>query len=223
VVMLLMTFVVPKIADQFTGMGMALPLLTRIMISLSAGLLASWPFLLAGGAALVIGAMLALRQASVRTGFDGVMMRLPLLGGFLRQVEAARFARTMGILIEAGSVLPDALQAAARATGNLAFRQTVEKVKADVETGRGLSDALQASRVFPALMLFMVAAGERSGALGEMFRRSADQLEQDIDGAVSVGLNLLEPGIILVLGGVVVVIVLSILLPILQLNTLALG
>ena len=72
-------------------------------------------------------------------------------------------------------------------------------------------------------MLFMIAAGERSGALGEMFRRAADQMEQEIDGTVTVGLNLLEPGIILVLGLVVVLIVLSILLPILQLNTLALG
>ena len=86
-----------------------------------------------------------------------------------------------------------------------------------------LSDALRASRWFPALMLFMIAAGERSGALGEMFRRAADQTEQEIDGTVTVGLNLLEPGIILVLGLVVVLIVLSILLPILQLNTLALG
>ena len=76
---------------------------------------------------------------------------------------------------------------------------------------------------FPALSLFMIAAGERSGALGEMFRRSADQLEQDVDRTISVGLNLLEPGIILVLGVVVVTIVLSILLPILQLNTMALG
>ena len=84
-------------------------------------------------------------------------------------------------------------------------------------------DALRTRGWFPPLMLFMVAAGERSGALGEMFRRSANQMEQEIDGAVTVGLNLLEPGIILVLGLVVVVIVLSILLPILQLNTLALG
>ncbi|WP_203291635.1 type II secretion system inner membrane protein GspF [Maricaulis parjimensis] len=223
VVALLMTFVVPKIAEQFTGMGMELPMLTQIMIGLSAALLVSWPFILAGLGALVVVTVLALRQTAIRTMFDGFLVRLPLLGGFLRQVEAARFARTMGILIESGSVLPEALGAASRASGNLAFRAKVETVRASVETGRGLSDALQASRWFPSLMLFMVAAGERSGALGEMFRRAADQMEQEIDGAVTVGLNLLEPGIILALGGVVVVIVLSILLPILQLNTLALG
>ena len=159
----------------------------------------------------------------MRTAFDGLMVRLPLLGAFLRKAEAARFARTMGILIESGAVLPDALRAAARATGNLAIRKRIGQVVTDVESGRSLSDALSSRGRFPALMLFMVAAGERSGALGEMFRRSADQMDQEIDGAITVGLNLLEPGIILVLGVVVVMIVLSILLPILQLNTLALG
>ena len=223
VVTMLMTFVVPRIAEQFTGMGMELPLLTRIMIGLSSGLQAGWPYLLGGLVALVVAAVLGLRQTAVRTALDGALVRTPLLGGFLRKVEAARFARTMGILIESGAVLPDALRAAGRATGNLAFRARVKTVVSDVESGRGLSDALGARGWFPSLMLFMVAAGERSGALGEMFRRSADQMDQEIDGAITVGLNLLEPGIILVLGLVVVMIVLSILLPILQLNTLALG
>jgi general secretion pathway protein F len=148
---------------------------------------------------------------------------LPLFGGFLRKVEAARFARTMGILIPSGAVLPDALRAARRATGNLAFQTRIGEVITEVEGGRALSDALRARAWFPPLMLFMIAAGERSGALGEMFRRSADQLEQDIDSTITIGLNLLEPGIILLLGLVVVGIVLSILLPILQLNTLAIG
>jgi len=223
VVTMLMTFVVPRIAEQFTGMGLDLPLLTRIMIGLSSGLQAGWPFILAGLAALAVAAMIGLRQSAVRTALDGTMARMPLIGGFLRKVEAARFARTMGILIESGAVLPDALRAAGRATVNLAFRKRVGQVVSDVESGRGLSDALSARGWFPSLMLFMVAAGERSGALGEMFRRAADQMDQEIDGAITVGLNLLEPGIILVLGLVVVMIVLSILLPILQLNTLALG
>ncbi|MEA1943493.1 MAG: type II secretion system inner membrane protein GspF [Pseudomonadota bacterium] len=223
VVTMLMTFVVPRIAEQFTGMGLDLPLLTRIMIGLSAGLQAGWPFILAGLGVLAVAAMIALRQAAVRTALDGAMVRIPLIGGFLRKVEAARFARTMGILIESGAVLPDALRAAGRATGNRAFRNRVGLVVSDVESGRGLSDALSSRGWFPSLMLFMVAAGERSGALGEMFRRAADQMDQEIDSAITVGLNLLEPGIILVLGLVVVMIVLSILLPILQLNTLALG
>ena len=223
VVTVLMTFVVPRIAEQFSGMGVTLPLLTRIMIGISGGLQAGWPYIIGGLVALVLAAVLLLRQPAMRLAFDGMMARLPLAGGFLRTSEAARFARTMGILIESGTVLPDALRAASRASTNRAFQAHLKHVVGDVESGRGLSDALKARNWFPPLMLFMIAAGERSGTLGEMFRRSADQLDQDIDGAIAIGLNLLEPGIILVLGLVVVLIVLSILLPILQLNTLALG
>jgi len=223
VITLLMTFVVPRIAEQFTGMGMDLPALTRFMIGASAFLQQSWPYLLGGLVVLILVSALLLRQEPVRKALDAGLARLPLLGGFLRHVEAARFTRTMGILIESGAVLPDALRAAKRAAGNLAFRDRIGEVIRDIETGKGLSDAMRARGWFPSLALFMIAAGERSGALGEMFRRSADQLEQDIDNSVSIGLNLLEPGIILILGVVVMLIVLSILLPILQLNTLALG
>ena len=129
----------------------------------------------------------------------------------------------MGILIQSGAVLPDALRAAQRAAGNLAFKARIGQVIKDVESGKGLSEAMRARGWFPPLALFMIAAGERSGALGDMFRRAADQLEQDIDNSISVGLNLLEPGIILVLGVAVALIVLSILLPMLQLNTMAFG
>lgn len=223
VVTLLMTFVVPRIAEQFTGMGMTLPALTRFMIGASGLLTQGWPWILGLVVAAVIVSNIVLRQPAARLALHRGLARLPGLGGFLRKVETVRFARTMGILIESGAILPDALRAAARAASNLAFRDRLERVLVEVESGRGLTDALRAQSWFPPLMLFMVAAGERSGALGEMFRRAADQLDQDIDGAIGVGLNLLEPGIILLLGIVVVVIVLSILLPILQLNTLALG
>lgn len=223
VITLLMTFIVPRIAEQFTGMGMDLPILTRTVIGMSNFLQLSWPFLLAGLVALVILSAVLLRQEPVRAVVDAFLARIPGLGGFLRHVEAARFSRTMGILIESGAVLPDALRAAQRAAGNLAFKSRIGHVIKDVESGRGLSDAMRSRGWFPPLALFMIAAGERSGALGDMFRRAADQLDQDVDSSVSIGLNLLEPGIILILGVAVVVIVLSILLPILQLNTMALG
>lgn len=223
VVAMLMLFVVPRIAEQFTGMGVTLPGLTRFMMGVSDFLVAAWPVLLGLVLVLVVGGGLALSREPVRRQFDRLVSRLPLLGGFLRQAEAAQFARTMGILVSSGTVLPDGLRAARRAAGNLAFQDAITAVIRDVETGQPLSETMKASQWFPPLMLYMIAAGERSGRLGDMFRRSADQLDQDIDTTITIGLNLLEPGIILVLGGVVVTIVLSILLPILQLNTLALG
>ena len=113
------------------------------------------------------------------------------------------------------------MRAARRAAGNLAFQDRLSAVIEQVETGRGLADALRGARLFPPILVYMVAAGERSGRLADMFERAADHLESDVDGAVTTGLSLLEPGIIIAMAGVVVTIVLSILLPMLQLSTAA--
>jgi general secretion pathway protein F len=223
VIIMLMLFVVPRLAEQFTGMGVSLPALTRIMIASSDFLAVSWPWIVAISAGAVLAFAFAYRQPAYRRLHDAIVVRLPLIGTFLRQVEAAAFARTMSILINSGTVLPDALRATGRAGSNHAFREMIASVVSDVEGGRGLSDALTRGGWIPPLVIYMVAAGERSGRLDEMFGRAADQLGRDIDSSIAVGLSLLEPAIILVLGMVVVLIVLSILLPILQLNTLALG
>ena len=219
VIVTLLTVIVPRISEQFDSMGMTLPALTRVMIAVSGFLSANGLTLLAILAGLILAGGLALRREAVKRRVHAARLSLPGLGGFERTVEAARFARTMGILIASGAVLPDALRAARRAAGNRVFQTTLGSVIEHVETGRGLADALRAARAFPAIMVYMVAAGERSGRLAEMFQRAAEHLEADIDGAVTAGLSLLEPGIILAMGGIVVLIVLSILLPILQLNT----
>lgn len=219
VVITLLTVIVPRISEQFESMGMSLPAITRFMIALSGFLAAHGLTLAAIGAVMILAGGLALRREAVRKRVHAARLNAPMLGGFERKVEAARFARTMGILIASGAVLPDALRAARRAAGNLVFQDMLGGVIEQVETGRGLADALRGAKAFPPIMVYMVAAGERSGRLAEMFRRAAEHLEADIDGAVTAGLSLLEPAIILTMGAVVVLIVLSILLPILQLNT----
>ncbi len=219
VVVFLLTFIVPRISEQLTSMGQTLPGITSFVIGLSNGLAQIWPVLLGIVLIAVIGCVIALRQEVVRKARDRTLLNLPALGGFIERTEAARFARTMGILIEAGAVLPDALRAARRAAGNLAFQDVIAGVIEQVETGRGLADALRATKVFPPILVYMIAAGERSGRLADMFERAADHLEADIDGAVSTGLSLLEPGIIIFMAGIVMVIVLAILLPMIQLST----
>tara|TARA_R110002073_G_scaffold18859_1_gene69623 strand:- start:912 stop:2132 length:1221 start_codon:yes stop_codon:yes gene_type:complete len=223
VVSVLMIFIVPRIAEQFDGTGVTLPLLTRTLIGASAFLQSAWLPILAVLLVLITGSVIALRRPGVRAPVDALLSRLPVIGGAVRKTESARFARTMDVLLHSGAVLPDALRAARQAAGNLRFRARLGEIVSDVEGGRSLADALKARRWFPPLMIYMVAAGERSGTLGDMFARSADQLEQDIEGGIAVGLSLLEPAIIIVMGVVVTGIVLSILLPILQLNSLALG
>lgn len=223
VVAVLLIFIVPRLAEQFDGAGVTLPALTRFLIGVSGFLQASWPVLLAGIAAAGLGLWLALKRPAVREARDRLFLRLPVISGVVRKSEAARFARTMEILLKSGALLPDALKAARRTAGNAAIGERIARVSRDVETGRSLSDALRAGGGFPPLLVYMVAAGERSGTLGDMFGRAAAQIEQELDGAMSVFMNLLEPMIIVVMGVIVTGIVLSILLPILKLNTLALG
>ena len=223
VIGVLMVFIVPRIAEQFGSMGIELPVITQIMIAVSGFLQAAWIWLLLAIAAAVLAVMQLAKRPGVKRGIDAALLRAPALGGFARKIESARFARTMGILIASGAVLTDALKSARRASGNAVFQARLASAIEEVETGRGLSDALKATRWFPALMLYMVAAGERSGRLDEMFTRAADSLEAEVDATLSALLALLEPGVIIVMGAIVAAIILSILLPILQLNTMALG
>jgi len=223
VVVVLMVFIVPRIAEQILSMGMTVPALTRLMIAISGFLQASWVPLLVGALLAVLAFMILSRRPRVKAAIDGALLRTPAVGGLVRKIESARFARTMSILIASGAVLPEALRAARKASGNAPFQAMIGSVIEDVETGGGLADSLRARDGVPPLMVYMVAAGERSGRLDQMFARSAEHLEGEIDAAVTVGLNLLEPGIIIVMGAVVTTIVLSILLPILSLNTAALG
>lgn len=223
VISILMIFVVPRIAEQFTSLDSSLPLLTEMMIAISSFFQTFWIYLLVGGLGLYFLFEYLLRNADIRARWDGFVLSIPMIGSFVKKVESARFARTMSILIEGGSVLPDAMKASRKAAGRAPFRDRLGQMIEEVEEGASLSDTMNASGWFPSLMLYMVAAGERSGRLDEMFARSADHLESEVDGSVNTGLNLLEPGIIAVLGFIVMMIVLSILLPILRLNTLAAG
>lgn len=223
VVTLLLLVVVPRIAEQFTGMGVDLPSLTLAVMGLAGFLQNHGPLLVLLIGGLIIAGIMGMQRDTTRRWIDRALGVLPGLGGFIRDTEAARFARTMAILLNSGTVMAEALRAARQASQNLVFQDRLSQVIGDIEVGRSLSESLMARGGMPTLMVYMVAAGERSGQLGEMFARAADQLDQDVDGGITIGLNLLEPGIILVLGGIVVLIVLSILLPILKLNTMTLG
>ena len=223
VICVLMVAIVPRLAAQFDTMSITLPALTRAVIALSEFLQAGWLFLLIALALAVVAVRLLLRRPAIRARLDRASLSVPLLGGFLRKLEAARFARTLSVLLAAGTVLPDALRAARKAATNTHIGAALDAVTAEVETGRTLSSSLEGARFLPALTLHMIAAGERSAALETMLPRAADQLEDELEAASSTALSLLEPAIIIVMGAVVALIVLSILLPILQLNTLALN
>ncbi len=223
VVLALMTFVVPRVVEQFDSMGRELPWLTRFVVGAS-GFLGSWGLpLLALLAVAAIAAARLLRDPAARLRADTAILRLPLLGRLLREVHAARMARTLAIMLESGLPVMEGLAITARTVGNRRLRLATESMTGAVREGGSLSAAMRRAGVFPPTLLYMAASGEDSGRLAPMLERAADYLEREFNTFTRAAMSLLEPAIIVVLGGVVAVIVLSILLPILQFNTLVLG
>lgn len=219
----LMTFVVPKVVDQFDSMHQTLPLLTRLVIGLS-DLMRDWGWLLA--VVLVLGglaAAAALRDPRTRLKADTLLLKLPLIGRLTRDLHGAKMARTLATMIAAGLPVLEGLTITARTVSNRALRQATETMADAVREGGGLSAAMRRADVFPSILVYMTASGESSGRLEPMLERAADYLDREFATFTAVMLSLLEPAIIVVMGGVVALIVLSILLPILQINTLAMG
>ncbi|MBU1271839.1 MAG: type II secretion system inner membrane protein GspF [Alphaproteobacteria bacterium] len=223
VIAILMTFVVPKVVDQFESMNQTLPLLTRLVIGVS-DLMRNWGWLflllLAG---LIVAGVVARRRPEIRLRIDQTMLRLPVIGRLTRDLHGARMARTLSTMIAAGLPVLEGLTITARTVSNMALRQATESMGEAVREGGGLSAAMRRADVFPPLLVYMTASGESSGRLEPMLERAADYLEREFATFTAVMLSLLEPAIIVVMGGVVAMIVLSILLPILQINTLAMG
>lgn len=221
VVLALMMFVVPQVVEQFDTVGQQLPLLTRIVIGLSDFLTGYWwlLLLLVAGAALI--AWRALKEPSIRLSFDTGLLRLPFLGRLIRDLHAARMARTLATMVAGRLPLLEGLTLTAGTVHNRRLRLASDEIADRVRGGGSLSTAMRRSGVFPPLLTYLAASGEAAGRLDEMLERAADYLEREFDRFTATALSLLEPLIIVVMGGVVATIVLSILLPILQLNTLA--
>ena len=223
VIVAMMTYIVPKVVDQFDSMGQTLPLLTRLVIGLS-DLMRDWGWLMALILSAVVAAgLIARRREEVRLRLDAWVLRLPLVGRLTRDLHGARMARTLSTMIAAGLPVLEGLTITARTVSNRALRRATEQMAEAVREGGGLSAAMRRAEVFPPILVYMTASGESSGRLEPMLERAADYLEREFSNFTAVMLSLLEPAIIVVMGGIVAVIVLSILLPILQINTLALG
>ncbi|WP_084400002.1 type II secretion system inner membrane protein GspF [Henriciella aquimarina] len=223
VVTLLMIFVVPAIVEQFDTLGEELPWLTEVVIAVS-GFLRQWGLVLL---LVLIAAGWALRRLFRRPAMaearDRVILSLPVIGKLARGVAAAAFARTFATLSASGAPVPECLAAARNSMSNAVFRKAVTNVRRRVEEGASLARAMRAETVFPPMLLHMVASGERGGDLAGMMERAANYLEDEFDNASTVALGLLEPLMIVFLASIVALIVLAIMLPILQINTLAIG
>lgn len=218
IVLLLMTYVVPQVANVFAGTKRALPFLTVAMLALSA-FVRTWgiPLLLAAGVALGI-LKYSLRNEAFRQRFDAGWLTLPLLGRLSRQYNAARFAGTLAMLAGAGVPILKALQAAAETLGNRAMRADALDALVLVREGAPLAAAMAQKKRFPALLSMFARIGEQTGKLPDMLQRAAHQLSTEVQRRALQLATLLEPLLIVGMGLVVMLIVLAVLLPIIQLN-----
>jgi len=220
VVLGLLTYVVPQVVNVFQNTNQTLPWLTRALIGVSDFLRASWWLWLAVLVAAGWAARRALRLPAPRLRFHRWLLRLPLVGTMVRGVNSAQLASTLGILVGSGVPLLAALQAGAGVVNNLPMRQAVEEAARRVREGGSLSRALAAAKLFPPMLVHMIASGEASGRLVHMLERAAEQQGREMENRVMGLTSLLEPLLIVVMGVVVLVIVLAILLPIFEMNQL---
>lgn len=220
VTMALMIFVVPLVVEQFDTLGQQLPLLTRIVMGLSL-FLAGWWWLLAIVLVLLgLGAWQLLKQEPVRLRFDAAILRVPFLGRLLRDLHAARMARTLATMVQSSLPVVEGLALTIPTIHNRVLRAATGEIAEAVRGGGSLSAALRRAGVFPPILVYLAASGESAGRLDTMLERAADYLEREFDAFTATALSLLEPLIIILMGGVVAVIILAILLPIMQLQSL---
>ena len=218
IVTFLVTYVVPQVASVFASSKHALPFLTSMMLGISA-FVRQWGLLAA--AVLIAGSIVftaALRQPGFRLRFDATFLTLPLAGRLARGYNAARFASTLAMLAGSGVPILKALQAAAETLGNHALRADAMEALVQVREGAPLASALAAHKRFPGLLAMFARLGEQTGQLPVMLDRAARQLANEVQRRAFALATLLEPLLIVAMGGVVLVIVLSVLLPIIQLN-----
>jgi len=220
VVVGLMTFVVPQVVQVFDNIGQELPVLTRTLIAMSDflrsyGLLMLVLLAIAGGVVAWV-----LSKEGPKRRYHAFLLHLPLIGRLERGVNAGRFARTFSIVTASGVPVLDGLRIASEVMSNLPMREAVEEASRMVREGASIHGSLEKSGYFPPMTVHLIASGEASGKLEEMLERAAVNQEREIETLISAVMGLFEPVLILVMGGLVLVIVLAILLPIFNLNQL---
>ena len=220
VVGLLLVYVVPQVTRVFANLGQALPLATRILIAISDFVRASGAVSLAGLVVVLVAARLLLRDPARRHRWHAWVLRAPLAGRLIRGVNAARFADTLGILTASGVPLLASLQSAAAVLTNLPMRAAVDEAVRRVREGGALSPALGAAKLFPPLVIHLIASGEATGRLDTMLARAAEAQSRELENWVRGLTALLEPLLILAMGMVVLFVVVAILLPIFEMNQL---
>lgn len=220
VVIGLMTYVVPSVVSVFQQGRQGLPWLTRALIAIS-DFIRDWGWLVVLSlVAAAFGFRTALRDEAFRMRWDSRLLGLPVLGPYLRNLDATRFASTLSILASSGVPLLEALDACSKVVVRLPLVKAIGAATAQVREGMPLSRALSQTRQFPPILVHMIASGEATGRLGALLERAAQLQQADVENRTAMFTTLIEPIMLLTMGGLVLLIVLAVMQPIIELNVL---
>ena len=216
----IMIFVIPTFKDLFKGFGADLPMPTQIVMNMSDFFVAYWYLIFGIDLRRRCGSSCTPTSARVKmqNGVDRLMLRLPVFGDVIRKASIARWCRTLSTMFAAGVPLVESLDSVAGAAGNYVYFEATKRIQSEVSTGTGLTVAMQNTNVFPSMVLQMTAIGEESGALDSMLSKVADFYEAEVDDAVEALSSLMEPLIMVVLGGLIGGLVVAMYLPIFKMG-----
>jgi type IV pilus assembly protein PilC len=213
-VAVLLVFVIPTFQKMFASVGMELPLPTRIVIGMSNGLINYWWVMLGVIALLIYAIRNYYKTPDGRKRIDQMMLNAPVIGDLLRKSAVSRFTRTLGTLISSGVSILDGLEITAKTAGNRVIHDAVMESRNSIAGGETIASPLEKSKVFPPMVISMIAVGEQTGGLDEMLSKIADFYDEEVDVAVSALLSLMEPMMIVILGVIVGGMVVAMYLPI---------
>ena len=214
ITMFLLVKVIPTFSEMFKSMGKDLPALTETVVGISNAAVENFPLIMGCLIGFSIAFMLMLRTEKGRYGFDVFLLKMPVIGGLVKKAAVAKFTRTLGTLISSGVPILDALEIVAKTAGNKVIEKAVMYTREKISEGKSIASPLMESAVFPKMVVQMIAVGESTGAMDIMLGKIADFYDDEVDASVDAMTSLIEPIIMVVLGGIIGVVLLSMYLPI---------
>jgi type IV pilus assembly protein PilC len=216
VLTILLTFVIPGFQTMFKDFGAKdeLPALTKFVMAVSAVFVGNILWILLGLTALVFGVGYTYKTPRGKKAFHKLLLRLPIVGDVLRKIAVARFTRTLGTLLSSGVPILDALEIVAKTAGNVVVEEAIMYARARISEGKNMAQPLMETNVFPPMVVQMVGVGEQTGALDTMLNKIADFYEEEVDVAVAALTSLIEPVLMVGIGGTVGVVLIAMYLPI---------
>jgi type IV pilus assembly protein PilC len=219
VLTILLTFVIPGFQNMFKDFGSKdeLPALTRMVMAVSNFVVGNSLWFVLGMTAIVVAIGYTYRTPKGKRFIHKWMLRMPVLGEVLRKIAVARFTRTLGTLLSSGVPILDALEIVARTAGNVVVEEAIMYSRAKISEGKNMAEPLMETKVFPPMVVQMVGVGEQTGALDAMLNKIADFYEEEVDIAVAAMTSLIEPALMVGIGGTVGVVLIAMYLPIFSL------